>query len=252
MGKDGAVTIIEAPAQVEAAAGLAWRGHAGLRTRLPFLPARTPADFAARIGWMTRHGVVVGLDAGGGVRSAPGHHGRADGPAEQDHADRQAGEGLGVLAGRLHDTDGAELYGLVRVSYPGRPGARVDRAAAEATSPLAAIEAMFLAHVDFVARHPGVPRILFGELQRADDTPAKRMVRTIIERYRERLVGLLDRGKAAGVCSADLDSAAAAMLFIGSIQGLVMSSMLAGDVERVRRDAPGAFAILRRGFGAQQ
>ena len=165
-----------------------------------------------------------------------------------------------AIADRMHVTQGAlfrhfaskdAIWEAVMHWVAERLLARVDRAAAEASSPLAALEAMFLAHVDFVARHPGVPRILFGELQRADDTPAKRMVRTIIERYRERLVGLLDRGKAAGVCSADLDSAAAAMLFIGSIQGLVMSSMLAGDVERVRRDAPGAFAILRRGLGAR-
>jgi AcrR family transcriptional regulator len=165
-----------------------------------------------------------------------------------------------AIADRMHVTQGAlfrhfankdAIWEAVMHWVAERLLARVDRAAAEASGPLAALEAMFLAHVDFVARHPGVPRILFGELQRADDTPAKRMVRTIIERYRERLVGLLERGKAAGVCSADLDSAAAAMLFIGSIQGLVMSSMLAGDVERVRRDAPGAFAILRRGLGAR-
>jgi hypothetical protein len=110
---------------------------------------------------------------------------------------------------------------------------------------------MYLAHVDFVVRHPGVPRILFGELQRAEATPAKRMVQTIIARYRERLVAQFEQGKAAGEFSADLDCAAAATLFVGSIQGLVMSSMIAGDFERVRRDAPGALAILRRGFGAR-
>ena len=51
--------------------------------------------------------------------------------------------------------------------------ARVDQAP-RAASPLAALEAVFLTHVDFVVRHPGVPRMLFGELQRAEDTPAKR------------------------------------------------------------------------------
>ncbi|MCM2312782.1 MAG: TetR/AcrR family transcriptional regulator C-terminal domain-containing protein, partial [Steroidobacteraceae bacterium] len=116
---------------------------------------------------------------------------------------------------------------------------------------VAALEAMYFAHVDFVAQHPGVPRILFGELQRAEDTLARRMVQTLIARYRERLVGLLEQGKAIGECVTDLDSDAAATLFVGSIQGLVMSAMLAGDVERVRRDAPGAFAILRRGVSAR-
>ena len=165
-----------------------------------------------------------------------------------------------AIADRMHVTQGAlfrhfaskdAIWEAVMHWVAERLLARVDRAAAGATSPLAALEAMFLAHVDFVARHPGVPRILFGERQRADDTPAKRRVRTIIARYRERLVDLIERGKAKGECAADLDSDAAAMLFIGSIQGLVMSSMLAGDVERVRRDAPGAFSILRRGLGAR-
>ena len=128
---------------------------------------------------------------------------------------------------------------------------RVERAAAQAAGALAALEAMYLAHVDFVAHHPGVPRILFSELQRAEDTPAKRTVQTIIVRYRGRIVALLEQGKASGECAADLDCVAAATLFIGSIQGLVMSSLLAGDVERLRHDAPGAFAILRRGFGAR-
>lgn len=128
--------------------------------------------------------------------------------------------------------------------------ARVDKAAQAATSPLAAIEAMFMAHVDFVVEHPGVPRMLFGELQRAESTAPKRMVQTIIHRYGERLHRLIEEGKAKGELSATLDTEAAATLFIGTIQGLVMQSLLAGDVERMRRDAPRVFAIYLRGIGS--
>lgn len=165
-----------------------------------------------------------------------------------------------AIADRMQVTQGAlfrhfaskdEIWGAVMDWVAERLLARVERAAAGAAGPVAALEAMYLAHVDFVARHPGVPRILFGELQRAEATPAKRMVQTIVARYRERLIALLEQGKATRELAKDLDCAAAATLFIGSIQGLVMSSMLAGDVERVRRDAPGAFAILRRGLGAR-
>ncbi|MCC6200386.1 MAG: TetR family transcriptional regulator, partial [Moraxellaceae bacterium] len=42
---------------------------------------------------------------------------------------------------------------------------------------------------------------------------------------------------------------AAATLFIGTIQGLVMQSLLMGDVARMRSDAPRVFAIYRRGIG---
>ncbi len=129
---------------------------------------------------------------------------------------------------------------------------RMDKAAGSASSPVGAIEAMFMAHVDFVVRHPGVPRMLFGELQRAEPTAPKLIVQTLIKRYGERLQRLLADGKAKGELSATLDTEAAATLFIGTIQGLVMQSLLAGDVAAMRRDAPGVFAIYLRGIGSDR
>ena len=126
--------------------------------------------------------------------------------------------------------------------------ARVDKAAESTTSPLAALEAVFMTHIDFVSEHPGVPRMLFGELQRPGETLPKRMVQTLIQHYGERLHRLLEAGKAQGELDAGLDVDAAAVLFIGTIQGLVMQSLLAGDVTRIRRDAPGVFAIYLRGI----
>ena len=127
--------------------------------------------------------------------------------------------------------------------------ARVDKAAASAASPMAALEAVFMAHIDFVAEHPGVPRMLFGELQRPGDTLPKKMVQTLIRHYGERLQHLLETGKTQGELHAQLDIEAASVSFIGSIQGLVMQSLLAGDVTRMRRDAVGVFAIYLRGIG---
>ncbi|GAB1460696.1 nucleoid occlusion factor SlmA [Thauera sp.] len=126
--------------------------------------------------------------------------------------------------------------------------ARVDRAAAQAASPLAALQAIFLAHADFVAEHPGVPRMLFGELQRAEATPAKRLARTLLERYGERIRARLEAGKAAGEVSAALDIDAAVTLFVGTLQGLIMQSVLAGDILRIRQDAPRVFAIYLAGI----
>lgn len=130
--------------------------------------------------------------------------------------------------------------------------ARVDRAAQGIESPLAAMQAMFMGHVEFVVEHPGVPRMMFGELQRAESTAAKRMVQTLIRSYGERLHRLIEKGKACGELSPTLDGEAAATLFIGTIQGLVMQSLLAGDVGRIRTDAPRVFAIYRRGIGSAQ
>lgn len=126
---------------------------------------------------------------------------------------------------------------------------RVDKAADGIASPLAALEAIFMTHIDFVAQHPGAPRMIFGELQRGGDTAPKRMVQTLVRQYGERLNRLLEAGKAQGELDPGLDTEAAATLFIGTIQGLVMQSLLAGDVVGIRRDAPRVFAIYRRGIG---
>lgn len=126
--------------------------------------------------------------------------------------------------------------------------ARVDQAADGATSPLAALEAVFLAHVDFIARHPGVPRMLFGELQRPGRTPAQQVVQSLIRRYGERVERLLEAGRHEDELDPALDVEAAVLLFIGAIQGLVIQALVAGDVARARSDASGVFAIYRSGI----
>ena len=128
---------------------------------------------------------------------------------------------------------------------------QLDAAAASAATPLAALEAMFMAHVGFVAARPGVPKILFGELQRTGDTAAKRGARALLDGYRVRVMGLVERGKTEGSLPADLDTEAAAMLFVGTIQGLVMQAMIAGDFAAMRTMAGRVFGIYLKGIGAR-
>ena len=77
---------------------------------------------------------------------------------------------------------------------------------------------------------------------------ATSMAQTLIQRYAERLRARIEAGKASGEMAVEVDTQAAATLFIGTIQGLVMQSMLSGDIERIRTDAPGVFAIYQRGI----
>jgi AcrR family transcriptional regulator len=129
--------------------------------------------------------------------------------------------------------------------------ARIDAAAAGVTSPCAALQAMFMAHVGFVAAHPGVPRIIFGELQRAGQTLPKQLVQTLVSSYSARLYQRISQGQAQGELRADLDVPAAATLFIGTVQGLVMQSLITGDMARMCDDAPRVFAIYQRGIEAE-
>lgn len=125
---------------------------------------------------------------------------------------------------------------------------RVDKATADAASPMAALQAAFMAHVDFVSAHPGVPRLMFSELQAAPQSAPKRLVQALLRGYGERVQRLLEAGKAQGELDPALDAVAAANLFIGTIQGLVMQSLLLGDAGLVRQRAPGVFSIYLRGI----
>ncbi len=162
-----------------------------------------------------------------------------------------------AIAERMNLTQGAlfrhfptkeAIWEAVMEWVASRMAARVDAAATSQASPLAALEAIYMSHIDFVMEHPGVPRMIFGELQRGGDTPAKRMVQKIQARYAERLREIVERGKASGEIEPSVDTAAAAMLFLGSIQGLVMQSLISGNVKAVRKGAPSAFAIYARGL----
>ena len=173
--------------------------------------------------------------------------------AEQDPANITTA----AIAGRMHVTQGAlfrhfpnkdAILEAVMGWVSERLLAQLDHASNAADTPSAALQAMFMAHVDFVARHPGVPRMLFGELQSPGDTLSKRMVHNLTQAYAHRLRGLLAAGVECGEFESALDTDAAAILFIGTVQGLVMQSLLAGDVARIRRDAPGVFTIYLRGI----
>ncbi|NLI05442.1 MAG: TetR/AcrR family transcriptional regulator [Actinomycetaceae bacterium] len=128
---------------------------------------------------------------------------------------------------------------------------RIEKAIHSEISPLAALERMFMTHVDFITEYPGVPRLLFAELQRSENTAPKQAVQVHMRRYGEHLNHLFERGKASGLLDNDLDNEVAAILFIGTIQGLVMQSLIAGDVNRIRANAPKVFAGYRRSIGSR-
>jgi len=119
----------------------------------------------------------------------------------------------------------------------------LESAAQNAATPLASLQAVFMAHISFVKQHPGVPRLIFNELQKPDDSPVKISVRRILEAYRQLLARLLGAAEMDGQTDPGIDQAAAGMLFIGTVQGLVMQSMLAGDTMQMEAVAERVFML---------
>lgn len=116
---------------------------------------------------------------------------------------------------------------------------------------LAALRAMFLAHVRFAQAYPGVPRLIFAELQQAEASPVRLVVHKIMQRYRQVLAETLALAMAAKRIRADVDCQAAASLFLGGIQGLVIQAMLSGAGAALEGRAEAVLDIYLAGLGGQ-
>lgn len=157
---------------------------------------------------------------------------------------------LGVTHGALfrHFPDKAAIWTAVIDWVRARLGRVIDGAFDAGGSPLAVLERLFYAHVDFVAGHPGVPRILFHELLRPDDSPFQKVARLIVGSYRQRLCALFVQAKQQGQLPASLDEEAAAIHFIGTVQGLVVQGSLFRGKGGMRKAARRIFPLLLDGF----
>lgn len=122
------------------------------------------------------------------------------------------------------------------------------KAAAEAGSPLDAIQRMFFAHVAFVSKHPAIPRILFSELQHKSDGQMRQLIQELVSGYEMRIAGLLDEAKKQGLVDEQLDSKSAAVLYIGMIQGLVMQVSIFGGKRSLLQEAEKTFPIFLHGI----
>ena len=125
---------------------------------------------------------------------------------------------------------------------------RLERAIEGIESAPAALEAMFMTHAEFAAHHPGIPRMMFGELQKSRASPTRTIAKTLLLRYRVMLIKLMQQGIANHEFPSTLDMDAAATLFIGMLQGLIMQAVIAEDMEQLQKQAPGVFSIFLAGI----
>lgn len=121
-----------------------------------------------------------------------------------------------------------------------------------AAQPLDRLEAMLAAHIGFVMENPGVPRILWGELQRPGETPAKAIVRQLMATYRARVAGELSAAHVAGQIAGDADLEGATVMFLALVQGLVMQALAVDDFSALPAMSKRQFALFRRSLEAMK
>ena len=163
----------------------------------------------------------------------------------------QIAAAMGVSQGALfrHFPDKLAIWTAVLEWTCAELNHRFDNLSAD-LSPLARLEAMLATHVDFVIEQPGVPRILFGELQSAGETPTKAIVRNLMAGYRARVAGELCAACDTGEIVADTDVEAATVLFLAMVQGMVMQGLAVDDFTAMPGLARRLFGLFQQSLGA--
>jgi AcrR family transcriptional regulator len=125
---------------------------------------------------------------------------------------------------------------------------KVFRVSEQYQSPLRALEAMFLAHISFISKKPGVPKLMLGELQKPDKIGARVIIDHVLNDYRDRVILLLREGVRRNEIRNDIDIEAAAISYLGSVQGLVIQSLILNDMAMAKDYAARVFEIFKAGI----
>lgn len=120
----------------------------------------------------------------------------------------------------------------------------LSRAAAQGHDPLDALQRMFFAHIEFIAGHPAIPRVLMSEHLHGRSTVLRQLVTEIMLGYEAKIAGLLTDAQAQGMARADLDVHAAATLYIGMIQGLVLQASILRGQRTLAAEAARTFPVF--------
>jgi len=129
--------------------------------------------------------------------------------------------------------------------------AAVEKAAADAASPPEALERIYHTHIAFVTENPGVPRILFFELQNPAESGARTIVREMLNRYTSRLEQIITSGIDNGFFDDAIDARSAATMFIGMLQGQVMQAMITNGSSTMNAHPEKMLELFLRGIEMQ-
>ena len=110
-------------------------------------------------------------------------------------------------------------------------------------APLAALDALMRGLVDYVARNPGVSRLLFHDVGSGERAPFQQPLEELVTTQRSRAAELVRRAQPSGEVRCDVDPERAAQLLIASFQGLLLQWQVSGRRAPLDREATAVLAF---------
>ncbi len=93
-------------------------------------------------------------------------------------------------------------------------------------SPLERLKAVIRAHLSFIQKQPGIPRLLFSEELQSGDPVFRDRMNQLVQFFLKFIAGLISAGQETGEIRSDIIPQQAACLLIASVQGLAFRWIL--------------------------
>jgi AcrR family transcriptional regulator len=106
----------------------------------------------------------------------------------------------------------------------------------KAAAPLESLEALMRGLADYVARNPGMPRLLFHDVGSGEEAPYHKPLAQLVSMQRSIAAELVREAQRAGEVSGDVDPERAAALLVAALQGLLLQWQLSGRREPLERE----------------
>ncbi len=119
----------------------------------------------------------------------------------------------------------------------------LDRAAEQGRDPLDALQRMFFAHIEFIAGHPAIPRLLMSDHLHGRSPALRQLLSEIMLGFEEKTARLIQDAQVQGLARSNLDAHAAATLYLGMIQGLVLQTSILGGRRGLAAEAARTFPV---------
>ncbi|MDD5405290.1 MAG: TetR/AcrR family transcriptional regulator, partial [Sulfuricella sp.] len=93
-------------------------------------------------------------------------------------------------------------------------------------SPLERLKAVIRAHLSFIQKQPGIPRLLFSEELQSGDPVFRDRMNQLVQFFLKFIAGLISVGQETGEIRSDIIPQQAACLLIAAVQGLAFRWIL--------------------------
>ena len=103
---------------------------------------------------------------------------------------------------------------------------------------------LLLRHVKLVRENVGIPRVLFSEQIFAGSASRRRQVHQTLQRYLDKIAGIIDEGRRQGQIRADISPDTAAVMFLGLIQPAMILWLMSNGEYNVVRHAGQAWRLF--------